>query len=603
MEDPNQVLKSMRVVTSFALCALLFTTTLDTGAQNFVRMTDSAINNMTGPAGYTGASWIDADNDGDLDLFVNHSTLFRNDGGDEFVSVATNIGDGIALQTGNGNTWADYDNDGDNDVVVCSGETILYRNEGDLNFVAQSSGDLTDPSAARGWSCSFADYNNDGYLDLAVTHPAGFVPPTGTRTTNHLFQNSGPPEYIFTRDNGTIITTGFAAYTVGTWSDFDLDGDQDFHVGAGPANGTLARDYIYRNLLTQTGTATFERVTEAPIGTQLQDGQVWNWADYDNDGDMDATLTNWGGSSGGLANRLYRNDGGTFTEITDVQFSSIADVSLGQVWADFDNDGDQDIYIGNDSNGHGRLFKNSNGSLESNTTHAPEALGTRRGMAAGDYNGDGKIDLVTVGPGNNMQLYRNDLFNPGAYLKVKLEGVMSNRSGIGAKVRATANIAGTITTQLRELQSQTNFNSQNAMEIHFGLRNATVVDRLEIEWPSGTVDLLTDVAVNQTLELVEGQNVGNESVVPNQIAIQIESIFPHPIQGEGHIVVRTYQSGVLSGRLIDLLGRTKRVLFQEKIGPGRRVARFDVEGIANGVYRLELAINDVRNSQMIVVAR
>jgi len=144
---------------------------------------------------------------------------------------------------------------------------------------------------------AWGDLDNDGDLDLAVTHPAGFVP--GAPTTNHLYLNNGAPNYTFTRVTTGPIVTGLSSYTVGTWSDYDNDGDIDYFVGAGPANGTTQPDFLYRNLLKETGTATFERITDAPIATDQQDGQVWNWIDYDNDGDLDAYVTNWGGATGG----------------------------------------------------------------------------------------------------------------------------------------------------------------------------------------------------------------------------------------------------------------------------------------------------------------
>ncbi len=113
----------------------------------------------------------------------------------------------------------------------------------------------------------------------------------------------------------TKITTGQIATDVrdasgASWIDYDNDGDLDLFIASGPANGTRARDYLYRNQLKQTGAATFERINDAPLGTDLADGQVWNWIDYDNDGDLDAYLTNYiGNVAAGLRNFLYRNDG------------------------------------------------------------------------------------------------------------------------------------------------------------------------------------------------------------------------------------------------------------------------------------------------------
>ena len=555
-------------------------------AQDFVRTSDNAIADFAGPSQYTGASWVDIDGDGDLDLFVNNSTVFRNDGEENFESVSTAIGTGFAIRTGNGNTWADYDNDGDLDVLLCNDKTVLFRNDGGFTFVAVQEGDLDSSTAARGWSCAFSDYNNDGYVDFAVTHPAGFVPPTNSPTSNHLFTNDGPPNYTFTRVTNTPITTGFAAYTVGTWSDFDLDGDQDYHVGAGPANGTFATDFLYRNLLTETGTANFERITDSPLGTDLQDGQVWNWVDFDNDGDLDGFLTNWGGASGGRSNRLYVNDNGTYTNQTQSPAVTDKDVSLGQVWADFDNDGDLDLFIGNDSSQPGRYYENQNASLVKNTSIQIAESVTRRGMAAGDYDNDGDIDLVTVGPGTgSMRLYRNEMDTSNTYLKIRLEGTSSNRSGLGAKVTATAQIGGQSVTQLRELQSQTGFNSQNALEIHFGFGDATVINNLEITWPSGVIDKLEAVGVNQTLTVVEGQYpVSTETLRTPVIHPQIVSVYPNPVHARAVMEFELAESGFVAGLLIDALGRSRGTLFETDFAAGRHRHTIDVGDLPNGVY-------------------
>ncbi len=244
--------------------------------QVFTRVTDpnNPIVTDTGPGQYSGCSWIDFDNDNDLDLYVNHDFLYRNDGNGIFVRIATNIGDGQFLVTGNGNSWADYDNDGDLDIFVSSSISFLYRNDGGGNFTKITEGAIGGGNTNRGWACAWADFDNDGYVDLVITHPCGFVP--GVCTTNHLFRNDGPPNFTFTKIDTGVIVTDQKAYTVATWSDYDQDGDMDLFIGSGPASGTPATDNLYRNMLTETGNPFFERITTSPIATDLVDGQVWN---------------------------------------------------------------------------------------------------------------------------------------------------------------------------------------------------------------------------------------------------------------------------------------------------------------------------------------
>jgi hypothetical protein len=382
----------------------------------------------------------------------------------------------------------------------------LYRNNGSGVFALVNDSPINQTFANRGWAASWVDLDNDGDLDLAVTHPAGFVPPNNTPTTNHLFLNNGPPNYTFTRVTSGPIVTGLSSYTVGTWSDYDNDGDMDFFVGAGPANGTTQPDFLYKNLLVETGIPNnFQRITDAPIATDRNDGQVWNWIDYDNDGDLDAYVTNYGGPTG-LANRLYRNDGGTFTSITTGAIVTDVDVSLGSVWGDFDNDGDLDCYVTND-NQPGRYYSNNGDGTFTSLTNALTSGPPHRGATAGDYDNDGDMDIYADGPGGNRSLFRNDTVNGNHWLELRLEGVVSNRSAIGAKVRATAQIGGHTVTQLRELSTQNTFNGQNSLIVHFGLGDAATVDRLVIEWPSRIVQTLRNVNANQKLFVQEVSNV------------------------------------------------------------------------------------------------
>lgn len=148
---------------------------------------------------------------------------------------------------------------------------------------------------------------------------------------------------------------GLAPYTVATWSDYDLDGDPDLFIGAGPANGTPGPDFIYRNMMVETGLPDLVRVTEGPLATKNRDGQVFNWIDFDNDGDLDVYVTNWGGAGqGGLRDELYRNDSGELVEIATGNIVTDEQVPLGSTWGDFDNDGDLDAYVADGNAGGGR---------------------------------------------------------------------------------------------------------------------------------------------------------------------------------------------------------------------------------------------------------
>ncbi len=522
-------------------------------SQTFTRVTDASnpIASDAGPGGYSGASWVDVDNDGDLDLFVNNNKLYRNDGGGAFTSLVTTLGTDQPISAsiiGNGNSWADYDNDGDLDCFIASATSFLYRNDGGGVFTKITAGVIGDGASNPGWACAWADYNNDGYVDLAITHPANFVPVTPT--PNHLLLNNGPPDFTFTKVTSGPIVTGLAAYTVGSWSDFDQDGDMDYFIGAGPAVGTTTPDYLYRNMLAETDTPYFERITTGVIATDAQDGQIWNWVDYDNDGDFDAYLTNyWGGLPSGMPNRLYRNDGGTFTRISTGSIVTDAGFSLSSVWADYDNDGDQDCYVGNDSNQPGRYYRNNgNGTFTTLTTPMSSAL-THRGASAGDYDNDGDLDLVVMSPGVPQSLYRNDTPAGNHWLKIRCVGTVSNRAAIGTRVRVKATIGGIATWQLREVSSQNTFNGHNSLELHVGLGDAIVADSIVFEWPLGMKEVLTNISTDQFLSITEGNafNV-NTPVVAGwnivSVGVELENALAAVLFPEAASVPFRFQPGV-----------------------------------------------------------
>lgn len=475
-------------------------------AQTFAKIT-TAGNPIVALAGgvtqYGGASWIDADGDGDVELFLNKVGLFRNDGGGTFVLVPGPLADPNQGSTF-GNTWADIDNDGDLDVFVSGAGFVgssLYVNQGGLVFTKVTTGPIGNSTANLAWGCAFADYDLDGRVDLVTAAAYQFA---GIEGPNQLFHNDGGG--VFSLVTGTPITQDLAPFTIPTWSDYDLDGDPDLFFGAGPANGTLALDFLFRNRH-ENVPGTFERITAAPLGTDLQDGQVYNWIDYDNDGDLDVYLTNYSGPTGSMANRLYRNDGGTFVAQTLATAGPIANdvaASLASVWQDFENDGDLDCVVTNDGTAVTRYYRNNgNGTFSQLGLANVATSGPHYGAAAGDWDDDGRMDLFVTGNAATTALLRNTTNNTNHWLKVRLTGTVSNRAAIGARVRVKAVIGGVPVWQLREISAQNSFNGMNALEAHFGLGAATVAESLVVEWPSGICMVETAVAADTRRNIVE----------------------------------------------------------------------------------------------------
>jgi len=500
------------------------------GAQTFVKITDASNPIVTqgfGPGSYYGASWVDVDGDGDDDLFLNQVGLFRNNGASSFTRI---LGPFAGQSTTLGNTWADVDNDGDLDCYTSGPQLVgssLWLNQGGMSFLRVTSELIGAWSTTYAWGCAFGDYDADGWIDLVTSGGNNFAAPNNP---NHLFHNNG--NGTFTRIDTTQVTPILAPHTIPTWSDYDFDGDPDLWIGAGPADGTFGPDFLFVNR-NESAPHWFTRITAPPLGTDPQDGQIYNWIDYDNDGDLDTYLTNYIGASGvGMVNRLYRNNGGVFVSQAGIgAIVTDAQPSLSSVWQDFDNDGDLDCVVTNDGSPVNRYHRNNgNGTFTALLTTGISLAGPHYCGTAADYDDDGRMDLFITGNSSTFGLFRNTTAGTNGWLKLRLTGTVSNRAAIGARVRVKAVINGVPVWQLRELSAQNTFNGMNSLEVHFGLGNATVADSVVVEWPSGVRMVQTGVARNTRLAIVEDAATATTwslvSAASVEGAVRIEWLLP-----------------------------------------------------------------------------
>lgn len=514
-------MKTFATILLFTLCASLC-------AQNFTKITSSnnpIVTDMP-TMGYAGASWVDYDQDGDIDLFVNQEFLYRNEGGGQFTRILDSGIEGVSIGYNNGNSWADYDNDGDVDLMLVNrNKAGLFANNGDGTFSRVTSGAIA--ANINAWSPAWADYDNDGWLDLVATHACGGTGPVCH--TNWLFHNNG--DGTFTEAANSDVTTGTAAYTSANWSDFDDDGDMDLFIGSGEV-AFISKDHIYINQLMETGTADLLRKETGVLFGDLRDGQNWNLIDYDNDGDLDGFVTNW---KEDVPCDFYKNNGnGTFTRLTEadlgVHMASEAGNWLANTWGDFNNDGWIDVFIGADGAGTNHLYMNNGDGTFSHAFPTFTNSNGSRGATIGDYDNDGDLDLFINAFDISLKgLYRNNL-NPATrndanWAIFTLEGTLSNRSAIGAKVRVKASINGQNLWQTREISSQNSFAGHNSQRVHFGLGNAAFIDSLVIEWPNGLKETAAGLAVNRLSHYVEGMLTGIFEPAKEAIAL---SAFPNP---------------------------------------------------------------------------
>lgn len=442
-----------------------------------------------------GCAWGDFNNDGWVDLFVvrgsvlekarNH--LFKNNGDGTFTKITTGS---IATEISNslGATWADFDNDGNLDLFVARalGQTnALYRNLGDGTFAS-----VTDtPFSSRGGktqSGTWADLDGDGNLDLFLT--------ARDSSQNSLYQNVGNGKFIkITR--GLLSTLPSGNFRPGIWADFDNDGDPDLFL-----NYFLnTQNLFFRN----EGEGAFSQVLDATVTR----GDVGNrgaaWGDFDNDGNLDLFV----GNALGRGNQLFRNNGnGTFRRMPPDLLEGSAANSAYPAWGDYDNDGFLDLFVPNGeqtgennalyhNSGDGNFTRVQTGSLANDGGHSVSC-----GWA--DFDNDGFLDLFVGNlQGEKNFLYRNN-GNTNHWLKFKLIGVASNRSAIGAKVRVSANYRGALRTQMREVGAGSGHNGGELIA-HFGLGEARVAETVRIEWPSGQTDELKAVSADQFLTVTE----------------------------------------------------------------------------------------------------
>ena len=462
--------------------------------------------------------------------------LYRNEGDGTFADVTarSKLGD---TSWGMGVAAADINNDGFEDLYITNyGPNRLYLNKGDgtfRDFSAQSG------AAGSAWSSSaaFADYDQDGDLDLYVTNylefnpdelpqdsqlcryrgirvqcgPRGMIP-----TADRFYENRGDGRFRDATANSGIADAP-DSYGLGViWADYDNDGDQDIYV---------ANDSTPNFLFENNGDSTFAEMALL-AGVALSDdgkeqaGMGVDFGDYDNDGDLDLVVTNFSDDY----TTLYRNEGdGRFQDVSyraGLAEATWQDLSWGVRFADVDLDGALDIVIANghvypevDEHDLGTRYGQPNSVFLNQRDgtfkrDAPEFLlgeaQSSRGLAAGDVDHDGRVDLLIANLDSAPSLVSASGAK-GNWLSLKLEGTESNRSAVGARVTVTA--GGLV--QIREVRRGGSYQSQSDPRVHFGLGGAKTIDEVEIRWPAGSRQLVEPVKVNQVLTITEPGSGGD----------------------------------------------------------------------------------------------
>jgi hypothetical protein len=515
----------------------------------------------------SGAAWGDYDRDGWLDLYVvneagpltmsaeeiasspAHNALYRNRGDGTFEDVTARAGVGYR-GCGQAAAWGDYDNDGFLDLIVTNyGETVLYRNRRDGTF--EDASEKAGVEVPQGfWAgASWGDYNRDGNLDLYICGyvkyhydpanartksrqydtaiPAALNPSTYKPERNFLFCNNGDGTFTEVARSAGVDNIAGRSLSA-TWCDLDDDGWSDLYVA-----NDISDNVLFRN----RGDGTFEDISHNAWVADYRGAMGLAVGDWDGDEDMDLFVTHWIAQENALYNNM-RTDfanvdvtaGGSmhFTDVAD-QFGlgqiALDYIGWGTAFVDFDNDGQLDLLMVN-----GSTFQQDNdprllvpmrmllfwnkgpqdgffdvGSV-SGDVFTREYVS--RGLAVGDYDNDGDPDAFVVVNGGRAMLLRNEGGSANHWLKVRLAGRLSNRFGLGTKLRVVAGGK----TAIREVGAGSSYYSQNAVgEELFGLGVSERVDSLKVTWPSGVTQDLFDLVADQMIVVTEKRQDGIET--------------------------------------------------------------------------------------------
>jgi hypothetical protein len=451
-------------------------------------------------------AWGDYNNDGFDDILFDGWSLWRNNGDGTF-SVMDYVVN-LYRPGSRGGVWGDYDNDGYLDLYQmhgAEGDDVLFHNNWDGTFsdVTSQAGQISDknlPSEGAAWG----DYDRDGHLDLYVANYE-WPPDSGNGTQDILYHNNGDGTFSNVTAKAGIGPEVECGRGV-SWADYDDDLWPDIYV----ANYRLDPNFLWHN----EGNGTFTNVAPA-LGLDGDGGLGYyghsigaDWGDIDSDGDLDLFVANLAHPryiAFSDISKIYTNNGPSDYTFQDVQLQTrgitYEETASDPAFGDYNNDGSLDLYITSVYDGRpSYLYMNDGTGRFSDVTASTETM-TYNGWGAAwsDYNNDGTLDLI-VGSGNASQfkLFQNT-GNSNHWFRAELKGTTSNSFGIGARIELEYNT----TKMIREVQAGTGTTSENHIGAHFGLGSWNGQVDVTIKWPSGILQTVRGLDVDQVRTFIE----------------------------------------------------------------------------------------------------
>ncbi|MDX1629032.1 MAG: FG-GAP-like repeat-containing protein [Fulvivirga sp.] len=487
-------------------------------------------------------------------------------------------------------SWVDFDNDHDPDLYISAygGVSKLYLNVGKLEMVEYTEESGLPLIEHKGFGAIWGDYNRDGWLDLYYASKG-----TGEeKSYNRLFKNNANGTFTEVTETSGASDEGKFPFCA-SFIDYNNDMWPDIYV---------ANDKLTTNTLLKNNKGNFEDVSNLTGADVKMNAMCVTPGDYNQDGWIDIYITNTPVGSYLLQNSGIKNENGYY------QFNNVAELhnvhfpggnGWGSNFLDADNDGDQDLYVSSSISQPKELSSAFYENIGGSTFQSPEIAGFLKDTAAsytnaiGDLNNDGLVDIVV---NNNLparfHIWENKTINDHHWIKIHLKGIMSNTEGVGAKIEI-------YTDQNYQMQFTTcgqGYLAQNSSYIHFGTGSSTTIDSLTVTWPTGHIDQLYNIDVDQLLQIHEGSSKdGIISPAPGiktkpwspitSVDIhrnQKSEIFPNP--GTDRLIIIS-ELFVKQAVLIDLLGKKRVVDINSKS------ATIDTNGLCAGVYYIKLHFN------------
>ena len=558
-----------------------------------------------GALGFRSTSWGDIDNDGFPDLLAG-GKLFLNNKNGTFTDITASAGITAPYYVSN---FIDINNDGLEDIIylhTTSSNNTIYINNGNNTFTG-SPINMGTPAYIFISTISVADVNNDKYPDLFVGQLRD-ENNGGAPLKNYLYINNKNNGFTYKDIYPPNMGSSSAIPDSTKWetrasmfTDYDLDGDMDLYV----AIYRQEQDQLWKN----DGLGNFKNVLKSAPGyidyIQAVDwsdhGTGCDWADYDNDGDMDLLLSNFAHpvnyyNYGFGSTTIWRNDGLTPTTFTNMKGQhgiAYKEPYAGAAWGDVNADGLPDIYITcfawyASCDMSEMYIQNANHSFTKGTSSY--GLTSAKGEADGsfvDFNNDGKLDLASAVSSFNVALFKNTLNSGNNWLQIDLESVTGNKMAIGAKVVVTA--GGKTYTQYQVPNHGALQNKGN--RLYFGLATAATITSVKVTWPNGTTnqETFTGMNVNGIYKLVEG--TGSVTAIQEDVtSLSSFSVYPNPSTDGFQAIFYSPIEQMATLEIISVLGEKAFSRTSMPLAKGKNTISLSAveHGLAPGIYTIRI---------------